>query len=228
MAIPSHSVVFSGAVRHNRLLIITQSGMFRPSHVRADGFQELIRLARSATRTAAARLAREFEPFIRRFVRFRMRSRSDHHRLRPELDSADICQSIFKSLFVGLRGGRFELDQPEQLQKLLAAMVRLKVATKARRLSVTLREVLELDAPSDRADSGSGPEKAVDDRDLLETILKRFEGDELDLLVRRLDDQPWPAIAEAVGGTAEALRKKLARALERVRDHPELHGLFDD
>ena len=51
--------------------------------------------------------------------------------------------------------------------------------------------------------------------------------DELDLLIRRLDDQPWPAIAEAVGGTAEGLRKKLARALERVRDHPELHDLFD-
>ena len=109
---------------------------------------------------AAARLTHEFEPFIRRFVRFRMRNRSDHHRLRPELDSADICQSIFKSLFVGLQGGRFELDQPEQLQKLLSAMVRFKVANQARRLSVTLREVLELDAPSERVDSGPGPEKA--------------------------------------------------------------------
>ena len=106
-------------------------------------------------------------------------------------------------------------------------MVRFKVATKARRLSVTLREVLELDAPRDRVDSGPGPEKLVEDRDSLETILKQFEGDELDLLVRRLDDQPWSAIAAAVGGTAEALRKKLARALERVRDHPELHDLFE-
>ena len=169
----------------------------------------------------------EFEPFIRRFVRFRMRNRSNHDRLRPEIDSADICQSIFKSLFVGLREGRFELNRPEQLAKLLSAMVRFKVATKARRLSVTLREVLELDAPKDRADSGPGPEKLVDDRDALETILKRFEADELELLVRRLDDQPWSAIALAVGGTAEGLRKKLARALERVRDHPELHDVFD-
>ncbi len=190
-------------------------------------FQELIRLARAGDEVAAARLAHEFEPFIRRFVRFRMRQRSNHDRLRPEIDSADICQSIFKSLFVGLREGRFELNRPEQLAKLLSAMVRFKVATKARRLSVTLREILELDAPMDRADSRPGPEKVVDDRDALETILKLFEEDELELLIRRLDDQPWPAIALAVGGTAEGLRKKLTRAIERVRDHPELHDVFD-
>ena len=91
---------------------------------------------------------------------------------------------------------------------------------------MTLRDVLELDESKDRADSGPGPEKPVDDRDSLETILKQFEEDELELLIRRLDDQPWSEIAVAVGGTAEGLRKKLARALERVRDLPELYDLF--
>jgi DNA-directed RNA polymerase specialized sigma24 family protein len=191
-----------------------------------QGFEDLIRLARAGDEAAAARLAREFEPFIRRFVRLRLRQRSDPGRLRPELDSADICQSVFKSLFVGLKGGRFELNQPEQLYRLLAAMVRFKVATMARRLSVTLREVLDLDESDDRADSGPSPEKAVEDRDLLETIVKQFNGDELDLLVRRLDDQPWPVIAAAVGGTPQALRKRLARALERVRHDLEVQGLF--
>jgi DNA-directed RNA polymerase specialized sigma24 family protein len=191
-----------------------------------EGFQELIRLARAGDEAASARLAQDFEPLIRRFVRFRMRGRSDQDRLRPELDSADICQSVLKSLFMGLRDGRFELGRPEQLQKLLAAMVRFKVAAKARRLGVNLRDVLDLQAPLNRADSAPAPEKVVDDRDLLETILKRFEEDELDLLVRRLDDQPWTEIATTVGGTPEALRKKLARALERVRDHPELRGMY--
>ncbi len=190
-------------------------------------FQELIRLARAGDEEAAGRLAHDFEPFIRRFVRFRMRCRPNHDRLRAEIDSADICQSVFKSLFVGLREGRFELVRPEQLAKLLSAMVRFKVASKARRLSVALREILELDAPVDRADPGPGPEKLIDDRDALETILKQFEEDELDLLVRRLDDQSWSAIALAVGGTAAALRKRLERALERIRDLPELHDVFD-
>jgi DNA-directed RNA polymerase specialized sigma24 family protein len=190
-------------------------------------FHELVRLARAGDEAAAVRLTREFEPFIKRFVRFRMRNQSNHERLRPEIDSADICQSVFKSLFVGLRSGRFELNRPEQLAKLLSAMVRFKVATKARRLSVTLREIVELDAPRDRADSGPGPEKSVDDRDSLETIVKLFDRAELELLVRRLDDQPWSVIALAVGGTAEGLRKQLTRALERVRNLPELHDAFD-
>ena len=95
-------------------------------------FQELIHLARAGDEDAASRLAHEFEPFIRRSVQFRMRSRSNHDELRPEIDSADICQSIFKSLSVALREGRFELNRPEQLAKLLSAMVRFKVATKVR------------------------------------------------------------------------------------------------
>ena len=43
----------------------------------------------------------------------------------------------------------------------------------------------------------------------LETILKLFEGDELDLLIRRLDDQPWSVIAVAVGGTAEGAAQEV-------------------
>jgi RNA polymerase sigma factor (sigma-70 family) len=191
-----------------------------------QGFEDLIRLARAGDEAAAASLTHAYEPFIRRFVRFRMRRRSDHDRLQPEIDSADICQSVFKSLFVGLKGGRFDLNRPEQLHKLLAAMVRFKVATRARRPGVALREVLDLDESDHRPDSAPSPEKAVEDRDLLETIVKRFDGDELDLLVRRLDDQPWAAIAAAVGGTPQALRKRLTRALERVRDDPDVRGLF--
>jgi ECF sigma factor len=112
--------------------IVARSVVFRWEHVRAP----VIRLARAGDEAAAASLTRAYEPFIRRFVQFRMRRRSDHDRLQPEVDTVDICQSVFKSLFVGLRGGRFELAGPEQLQKLLAAMVRFKVATKARRLSL--------------------------------------------------------------------------------------------
>jgi hypothetical protein len=187
----------------------------------------LIRLARAGDEDAAARLAREFEPFVRRFVRFRMRCRSNQKRLRRETDSADICQSVFKSLFVGLRDGKFILNRPEQLAKLLSAMARFKVATRARRLNVTLREMLEVEDARDCPGITPGPDKVAADRHALETILKLFDEDELDLLIRRLDDQPWSAIAGAVGGTAEGLRKKLVRAIDRVRAHPELQHLFE-
>ena len=60
---------------------------------------------------------------------------------------------------MGLRGGRFELDRPEQLAEAAQCDGTVQGRDQARRLSVTLREVLEVDAPRDRVDSGPGPEK---------------------------------------------------------------------
>jgi DNA-directed RNA polymerase specialized sigma24 family protein len=191
------------------------------------GFLDLIRAVRVGDEDAAARLMLEFEPYILRAARLQMRHRRDYDRLRPRVGCSDICQSVFKSLFDGLRKGRFELNRPEQLEKLLSAMSRLKIATEARKLSVILREVLDIDAPRERVDPGPTPEKPVEDRDLSEAILKQFSADELDLLMRRLDDRPWSEIAAALGSNVDALRKKLVRAIGRVRNDPALQGVFD-
>jgi hypothetical protein len=195
--------------------------------IQQDDFHDLIRRVRDGDEEAAFRLIGEFQPFILRVVRFQMRHRREFDRLRSRVGFSDICQSVFKSLFEGLRQGRFELDQPEQLQKLLGAMSRLKIATEARRLSVILRDVLDADALGNRADSGTGPEKPIEDQDLSETILKHFASDELEILARRLDDQPWSEIAAALGATPDALRKMLARAIERVKNEPALQAVLD-
>ena len=92
-------------------------------------------------------VARIFEPFVLRVVRFAMRKQTNYRKIRSRLGSSDICQSVFKSLFVGLKEGRFELNQPEQLQNLLRIMSRFKIATEGRRLSVILREVMDEGSP---------------------------------------------------------------------------------
>jgi DNA-directed RNA polymerase specialized sigma24 family protein len=189
-----------------------------------DDFLELIRRVRSGDEVAASALVSQFEPFILRVVRLRMRNRGDFERLRHDVGSIDVCQSVFKSLFVRLRGGRFDLNQPQDMEKLLASMARFKIANKARRLSVIWREVSRECAEANHADPGPGPEKPVEDRDLAEAIVQLFSFEELELVNRRLDDQSWPEISLALGGSADALRKKLDRAFERIRDHP---ALFD-
>ena len=164
---------------------------------------------------------------IRRVIRFRMNHRGDGGKLRAELDSADVCQSVFQSLFEGLKGGRFELGKPDDLVKLLRGISRLKIATNARKLSVTLREMIDAEPRDDRIDPRPGPEECVDDADLSEVILRQFNECELEILVRRLDDQPWSTIASALGRGPEALRKQLERAFERVREHPAIRELRD-
>ncbi len=70
-----------------------------------------------------------------------MRQRGDYDRLRHDVGSSDVCQSVFRSLFRGLRENRYQLDQPQDLEKLLQVMIRFNVATKARRSHVRLREL---------------------------------------------------------------------------------------
>ena len=190
-----------------------------------DQFQDLIVRVRSGDQDAWTQFARIFEPFVLRVVRFAMRKQTNYRKIRSRLGSSDICQSVFKSLFVGLKEGRFELNQPEQLQNLLRIMSRFKIATEGRRLSVILREVMDEGSPPDQADSGPSPEKPIDDQDLAEAILRHFSEDELEIVQRRLDGQTWPVIAAQLGVDADTLRRRLERAIKRVRNIPSMKAL---
>ncbi len=191
-----------------------------------DEFLDLIRRVRSGDEDAATALVAQFEPFILRVARFRMRHRGDYDRLRYDVGSIDVCQSVFKSLFARLKAGRFDLNQPKDMEKLLVAMIRFKIANKARKLSVVWREIRCDSEPTERVDPRPGPEKSVDDKDLSEIIFKLFSVDDLEILNRRLDDQSWPEIAAALGGTGGALRKQLERAFERVREDPGMRSVL--
>jgi DNA-directed RNA polymerase specialized sigma24 family protein len=190
-----------------------------------DDFHDLILKVRAGDQDAATTLVFQFEPFILRVVRMRMRNRGDFDRLRHDVGSIDVCQSVFKSLFARLKDGRFDLNQPQDMEKLLSSMIRFKIANKARRLSVIWRDVFQGE-DGDPVDPGPGPEKAVEDQDLAEAVVRLFSLDELELVNRRLDDQSWPEIAAALGGNADALRKKLERAFERIRDDRALLGMI--
>ncbi len=180
-------------------------------------FVELIERVRAGDEQASARLVARFEPFVLRVVRFRMRHRTDYEHLRHEVGSVDVCQEVLMSLFARLKDGRFELTRPSDLERLLSAMIRFKIASKARAGGVTLRQLLSVDAFADRPDDRPGPDKQIDDQDLSEAVLRLFRTDEIEILSRRLDEQTWAEIAAAVGGEPEALRKRLDRTVARVR-----------
>jgi len=113
----------------------------------------------------------------------------------------------------------FDLEQPEQLQKLLLAMARNKVAFQQRlglaqrrdqrRLTGTMDEVaLAAPAPS--------PSRQLAAKELLADVRRRLAPDEHQLVELRDQGQDWKQIAEHLGGSPEALRKKLARAIDRI------------
>ena len=182
----------------------------------APTFEELIRRVRAWDQQAAAELVRRYEPAIRRAVRVRLANA----RLRNLLDSMDICQSVLRSFFVRAASSQFELETPEQVLKLLTAMARNKLASQARRQHSLRRDNRRAspmgDAVSWLVASGDSPRAAIVVLDLQEEIRRRLSRDEWQLLELKNQGHDWAEIAAQVGGAAESLRKKLARAIDRV------------
>src|SRR5437763_10288952 len=112
-----------------------------------QSFADFVRRIRAGDPEAATELIRQFEPVIRLEVRRRLSDPA----LYRQFDSMDICQSVMLSFFMRAKAGQYELDQPQQLLKLLVAMAHNKLAVQARRLRTQRRD-------SRREIGGSGPE----------------------------------------------------------------------
>ena len=191
----------------------------------ASPLRDLIGRVRAGDQDAAAEIVMSYQPHVLRAVRLRMRDA----RLRLALDPVDICQSVMASFFARLALGQFDFDSPEQLIRLLEKMARNKLASQARKAQVTRREIRGIEAFTAEtnvlASFVPDPSRVVAERDLLEQFQSRLTVEERRLSELRAAGREWPQIADLVGGTPAALRKRLARAIDRIGR--EL-GLDDD
>ncbi len=191
-----------------------------------SAFQSLMHRVRAGDQEAAAELVRLYEPAIRRAARVW----AVDPRLRRAFDSLDICQSVFASFFVRTALGQYELNRPEQLLNLLVAMSKKKLVDHARQEGAARRDFRRRQAGSDRdkdlAASAASPSKEVEVGELLDEFRKRLSEEERQLAEARSLGHDWDQIAAARGGSPEALRKRLARAVDRVAQELHLDG-FD-
>jgi len=181
-------------------------------------FAEFIRRIRAGDAQAAAELVRRYESVIRVEVRHRL---SDP-RLRRLFDSVDISQSVLASFFLRAATGQYELEQPAQLVKLLVGMTRNKLAFQARKQHALRRDnrrVEALDPKScELAATEPSPSQVIADREFLQTFQQRLSAEERQLADLRTQGRAWAEIAALLGGTAQARRKQLERAVERVAE----------
>jgi RNA polymerase sigma-70 factor (ECF subfamily) len=179
-------------------------------------FAELIRRVRDRDQEAARELVRRYESAIRRVVRIRLRDAN----LRRLLDSTDICQSVLASFFIRTALGQYEVDSPAELLNLLTAIARNKLANQANRLRSQKRDVRRDAAGGGAApavpDDASDPSEQASAKELLEKVRNRLGPDERYLAEQRSLGRGWQELADELGGTDVALRKKLSRALDRV------------
>jgi RNA polymerase sigma-70 factor (ECF subfamily) len=188
-------------------------------------FAGFIRRIRAGDGQAARELLERYEPVIRREVKMRVRN----PRLYRRLDWMDICQSVMASFFVRAASGQYDLDRPEQLMRLLVVMTRHKLSKQERRHRAAKRDYRltdDRDPASLAAKAGDAPtpSRLVTGRELLETLWARLSEEERVLAELRAEGCEWAAIAARVGGTAQARRMQLARAVRRVERQLEECG----
>jgi RNA polymerase sigma-70 factor (ECF subfamily) len=178
-------------------------------------FTDLIARLRAGDAEAAAELFREYEPVIRMEVRRRMHD----PRLRRAFDSMDVCQSVLGSFFVRASLGQYDLKDPAEVIKLLVGMTRNKLAfqvRKERRQRRDNRRLEPLGHLEETPAPGPSPSEIVAGEELLQSAQGELTAEERQLAQRRAQGQSWDDVAAEMGGTTQARRKQLERAIARV------------
>jgi RNA polymerase sigma-70 factor (ECF subfamily) len=190
-----------------------------------DTFAHFIRRVRAGDEGAAADLVRRYEPLIRREVRLHLEDR----RLGRLFDSMDVCQSVLASFFVRTAAGQYDLEQPDQLVRLLVRMARNKLASAARRQGRQRRDVRRVAADGGEAlgqvaGAGPTPSEVVAGQELLVRFRAALGEEERRVADLRGEGLAWEEVASRLGGTAKARRMQLSRAVERVSRELGLQG----
>jgi RNA polymerase sigma-70 factor (ECF subfamily) len=179
-------------------------------------FADFLRRIRAGDHAAARELVQRYEPLIRREVRMRI----GDDRLNRAFDSADVSQSVFASFFNRAAGGEYELDQPEQLVRLLVSMARNRLVSRVRRERRLVRDVRRLTAEPSAldqvADAQPSPSELLSRKEELEFLKSTLTDQEHEIFELRCAGLSWDDVAQRLGGTAQARRMQLSRGLDRL------------
>jgi RNA polymerase sigma factor (sigma-70 family) len=177
----------------------------------------LLHRLRGGDAAAAEELVRTYGQAIRIAVRTRLTDTT----LRRQFDSEDVCQSVLASFLARAACGQLTPHDPAGLLRLLVRMAARKVGRRARNLH-RLRRDSRRELPNGdswlrhvAADEPT-PERSVASRDLLVAVRAGLGPDERYLAELRAEGCSWAEVAERVGGTPDARRKQLSRALDVV------------
>jgi RNA polymerase sigma-70 factor (ECF subfamily) len=179
-------------------------------------FADFLARVRRGDAPAAEELVRQYETAVRVAVRARLNNPT----LRRQFDSVDVCQSVLASFFVRAAAGQYDLESPAQLVALLVKMARNKLGERVRyhhREGRDARRAEGLEGPAEHAPAADpSPSRQAECRDLLAELRARLTDEERAVADLRGQGRNWAEVAAALGGTADARRQQLKRALDRV------------
>ena len=191
-------------------------------------FLEFLGQIRAGDERAAAELVRRYESALRLEIKLRL----NDPKLRRLLEPADVCQSVLKSFFLRAATGQFALESHENLFGLLLTMARNKVADQVRRQQALRRDHRRAVSLDDGefaiAAADPSPSRTIIGREDLNAFRERLSPEERRMADLRSQGCEWSEIATELGGTAQARRKQLSRAVDRVAEELGLDEALDE
>lgn len=188
--------------------------------VEVDDFQDLMNKAREGDSRALERLSAVYEKELRLVARVQLGPA-----LRPYLDSLDLVQTVHRSIMMGLRDHKFEINTPDHLIGLALTMVRRKVARHWRRMQRQQRMSLHDQSGEEQTaniltelSSAEGdPAQAVQLRDAIQHLWQHLDEIERKVMTLRMQGLTTVEVAEQLNLDADVLRVRLSRLRQRLR-----------
>jgi RNA polymerase sigma factor (sigma-70 family) len=183
----------------------------------APALTDLLGRLRRGEAGAADEFVRHYGPAVRIAVRTRLTD----PQLRRQFDSEDVCQSVFASFLARTALGELTPDDTAGLIRILVRMAIRKVGRRARNLR-RLRRDYRREVPGGdeivrKAPAAEAPpDQLAAGRDLVEAVRTNLGVDDRRLADLRAEGLSWAEVARRAGGTPEARRKQLRRALDEV------------
>lgn len=185
-------------------------------------FRYLLKQVRAGDGDALNSLVRQYESELLKVVKARL-----GNALRPYFDSVDLVQSVHKSVLVGLRNDKFDLQSPEHLIRLASMIVRRKIARYWKRHRRQLRldnanSVRECDSQGlanlilASAKVSESPTSEVELNDRLGLVLERLEPLDQRIIELRLEGFNTSEAARSLGQDPDVLRARLARLRRKL------------
>jgi RNA polymerase sigma-70 factor (ECF subfamily) len=189
-------------------------------------FTDLLQDLRAGDELAAKVIVDEYTDALVAVARRQMGSK-----LARRVDPEDIIQSTYRSLFVRMQDGEYELGDGHDLWKLLVTMTLNKVRRKAKFHRTARRDMAKdqslgaeavLPAAGHASDRGPSPEDAAELVDELQTVLERLKPSEREIVELRLQGCSTSEISQETGRAERSVRRVLQHLGERLQKSMEL------
>jgi DNA-directed RNA polymerase specialized sigma24 family protein len=168
--------------------------------------RRFLQILQSGDEQAVEVMLRELDPFLRKVIRMRLVD----GRLRRVLDTTDIFDSLLKDFLTRDTNCQTPGQSSAGLRAYLAAAVHHKIQTKARK---ERRHAGSLPDGWEPVDPEATPTSRIEDEDMQEAVRRRLPADAQSLFHLKAQGLSWNEIAGRVGGTPDALRMRLTRAV---------------